>query len=231
MRHHIVGTLAATVLAAPLAAQAPASPQQGPAAAQPEYQHQLVTVEGCLRRDHVPQDAALELAADPDRGLVFVLTSAEVRSRIDTMPAPAPPAEGDVAPGPAAIQNERAGVPTAERPADKTRNDPGVALEGEPTPAADRYVVIGLEDDRLRLFAGQRVAMTGQFEPAAARVDPSPDGNGGGTAGVPRARTDTPAPQSESAVGTTGRTAAPLTLPQFRATSIKPVPGICPPKP
>jgi hypothetical protein len=134
--------------------------------------------------------------------------------RIDTTPGAAPAADPRV-PGPAGIQSERVGLPV-DHPApgdDKSaERERARTIEGSPTPAIDRYVVAGLPDDRLKPFAGQRVALTGQFEPAAAAIDP--------------------AAAAAAPVGTTGAAERwPGNLPRFRATTVKPVPGICVPKP
>ena len=228
-------------------AQTPATPAQGPAGAQPQYDQQLVTVEGCLQRGHASAEAALDVAADPQSRLVFLLGNAQVLSRTDTMAGSTGPAPEGGVPGPAGIQNERAGVRT-EGATGTTGSGAGAAREGagepapgaSPTPAAATYVIVGLEDDRLRLFAGQRVALMGQFEPAAASVRRDAGGRGGeaqdrktSPGGEPRRDEGEQShqasdPQRAAAAGTAG---SPLTLPQFRATSIKPVPGICPQKP
>jgi hypothetical protein len=207
----VVGTLAATALVAAHPPAQAGAPQQK---SQPAYEQQLVTVEGCLQREGAPGETAREIAADPETSAIFVLVDADTRTRIDTKPGSDPRAVGDPVPGPAGIQNERAGVPVGDvadtdRPQERQPSSP--AVEGSPTPAADRYVILGLPDARLKPFAGQRVAMTGRFEPPAAATEPP------GDAATP--------------VGTTGAERWPANLPQFRATSIKPVPGVCVPTP
>lgn len=183
MRTYICGTVLGMLGAAAVsAAQAPprAGGVQDPAAvAAPAYEEQLITVEGCVRRERAPDPVALEVSGDPDSNAIFVLASAEVRSRLDTVPAPS---QGEAA-----------------------------AVEGTKTPAATRYLIAGLPDDRLKLFAGQRVVLTGQFEPPVAAVSKDV---------VPTL----PA-------GTSGATRRPANLPRFIATSIKPTAGICTPKP
>jgi hypothetical protein len=139
---------------------------------QPVYQQQLVTVEGCLARERAPEEVTRELASDPEEAAIFVLMDTAVRSRIDTTPG-APAADPRVL-GPAGIQNERVGLPVDPPAADDDKSaerERARAIEGSPTPAIDRYVVAGLPDDRLKPFAGQRVALTGQFDrlPAATR--------------------------------------------------------------
>jgi hypothetical protein len=207
----LIGMLAATAL---VAAQPPA--QAGatqPQESQPAYEQQLVTVEGCLQRERAAEETAREIAADPETSAIFVLVDADTRSRIDTKPGLDPRGADHPVPGPAGIENERAGVPVGDvADTDRPQEQPSSpAVEGSPTPAADRYVILGLPDARLKPFAGQRVAMTGQFEPPAAATEPP------GDAATP--------------VGTTGAERLPANLPQFRATSIKPVPGVCVPKP
>jgi len=218
---HIVSTWAAVVGAAvvgatvAIGAQAVSQPPAQPQApgAPPAYEEQLVRVEGCLRRERAPGDTALQVSADPERDVMFVLANASPRSRTDTRPT------GDTAPadpalGPAGLQNERAGLegegPAAGTP-DREQDVRGAAIEGTPTPTADTYVVVGLEDDRLKLFAGQRVEMDGQFDPPAASI--------------------TRREAEPAAVGTSGTAGGAVTFPRFRATSVKPVPGICTPKP
>lgn len=214
MRTHLGGTvLAAFAATALMTAQAPSPGAPTPPGAgdtAPAYEQQIVTVEGCLRRERASDAAALELAADPDGNLAFVLTNAEVRSRVDTVGA-GPGSAGTPA-GPAELQNERVGVAvdgTGAAAGREHARNPSSPVEGSGTPAADRYVVVGLEDDRLRLLAGQRVALAGQFEPSVASVDPG-----------------------AAPVGTSGAAERrPVNMPRFRATSVKPVPGICTPKP
>lgn len=189
-----------------------ATPQD--ATSQPVYDQQLVTVEGCLARESAPDEVTREVAGDPEARAIYVLMDTDVRSRIDTTPGTDPAAGGARGLGPAGIQNERLGLPV-DGPAaddDTSAERERTAIEGAPTPAVDRYVVAGLPEDRLKPFAGQRVAMTGQFEPPVAAVHPD-------------VATSEP-------VGTTGvaeRWSG--NLPRFRATAIKPVPGICVPTP
>jgi hypothetical protein len=214
MQARIVGSFVAVLAASAVAAAQGVAPQQG-AGAQPAYEQQMVTVEGCLERERAPEEVAREVAGDPERGAVFVLVDTDVRSRIDTKPGTAP-AEDPRVLGPAGIQNERLGLPVegvTDEPTDAAgQQQASPAVEGAPTPAADRYLVQGLPDDRLKPFAGQRVALTGQFEPPVAAVDP-----------------DVAAAEP---VGTTGvEERWPGNLPRFLATSVKPVPGICVPKP
>lgn len=219
--HFLFGTTIAAVVAVSAAGHAVAQtqPPAGPggSTAAPAYDAQHVTVEGCLYRERARSGAAaLEIAGDPENALVFLLEKAEVLSRTDVTSGTAAAREDESA-GPAEIENERLGVPTgrsgdAAAPRGTTgtpgerassRSEPA-AVEGSPTPYAERYVIVGLEDERLKLFAGRRVALSGQFEPAAVHERPD--------AGR--------APEG-----------APATLPQFRASSVKPVAGICPPKP
>jgi hypothetical protein len=215
MQARIVGSFVAVLAASALgAAQTVAPPTQG-SGAQPAYEQQIVTVEGCLERERAPEEVARQLAGDPDRAAVYVLVDTDVRSRIDTKPGTAPADDPRVL-GPAGIQNERLGLPV-EGGADEATDAAGEqraspAVEGAPTPAADRYIVQGLPDDRLKPFAGQRVAMTGQFEPPVAAVDP-----------------DVAAAEPVGTAGVEERW--PGNLPRFVATSVKPVPGICVPKP
>ncbi len=218
MQARIIGFVVTTVAAATfVAAQQPAqSGGQQPQAAgpQPAYEQQLVTVEGCLRRERVPEELTREVAGDPEGPAIFVLVNADVRSRIDTKPGSDPATAEPRVLGPAAIQNEKLGLPVDRVPENtpgQTDQPASPVVEGSPTPAVNRYLVQGLPDDRLKLFTGQRVTMTGQFEPPVATVEP-----------------DVAAAEP---VGTTGADRWPGNLPRFRATSVKPVPGICVPKP
>jgi hypothetical protein len=217
MRTQIAGSIVATFAATALVsayAVASSAAQQAAARPQPAYEQQLVTVEGCLRRERAPEETARELAADPETSAIFVLAEAQLRSRIDTKPGTDPEAADDRVLGPAGIQSERVGLPVdgvSDSDPRQAKEPASPAVEGAPTPAADRYVVLGLPDARLKPFAGQRVVMTGQFDPPAAATEPSGD----------------PA----APVGTSGADRWPANLPQFRATSVKPVPGVCVPKP
>lgn len=241
MRTQIIGTVIAGVAAAALvSAQTPgqAGQPQAPGTLAPSYQQQLVTVEGCLHREGAPDEAARELAADPESNVVFVIVNAEVRSRIDTMPGEPGAAADDTVLGPAGLQNQRHGVPVEEsaavEPREAGQQPGGPGIEGAPTPARnrDRYVVVGIDGDRLRPLAGQRVAMTGQFEPPVAAVEQAADA---GAVQDPGAGVDRQRPTGEVAapapVGTSGAIGSLLDLPRFQATSIKPVPGICLPMP